>query len=377
MRAVLYIALLFGIADCSNDLSNKPARNGKGKTNKPNNSKPSTTPADGDNIVLRVNNIVADDQNSTADIKISFVDGNDDPVKSGNDFFDDDVDVDIHWYCARFAGYPNIRGILREVKTVKYVLAAGRAEGTKQIQLGSDNIFGFPGVKCSVVVDASSKSRRMRSADTPFVIGSSQLDVEVVEARQGKAFAYRVLEDGAELNALVSIQLVDPLEVACRSGLFFVHFPAGGTSIMYGHLYYNISSSSDNRLFLLRTDQVTPSRCEGASLLAITGSGNSRKFGYDSAEGFHVAESPPLPFTLDKSRATVSPMRNHRGKVWVFPYDSDENSSDLVGYAYINNAGSTRLKASTADDAGNATLDSSKKYIVFAEVMGEMQVFFM
>ena len=259
-----------------------------------------------------------------------------------------------------------------------HVLAAGRAEDTKQIQLGSDNIFGFPGVKCSVIAEASSKSRRMRSADTPFVIGSPQLDVGIIAARQGKAFAYRVLEDGAELNALVSLlQLVDPIEVACQSELFFVHFPEGSTSIMYGSLFYNISSSSDNRLFLLRTDRVTPSRCEGSSLLATTGSGNSRKFGYDSAEGFSVAESPPSPLTLDKSGATVSPMRNHRGKVWVFPFDSDKSSSDLIGYADINNAGSTRLKASTADDADNATLDSSKKYIVFAEVGEELQVFFM
>lgn len=331
----------------------------------------------GDNIVLKVNNIVADDRNSTADIKISFVDGNGDLVKSGNEFFDDDVDIDILWFCARLAGWPRINGMWRDLKTVKHVLAAGRAEGTKQIQLGSDNIFGSPGVKCFVSVIADASSRQLRSAGTPFVIGSPQLDVEVIEARQGKAFAYRVLEDGAELNALVNLRLVDPLRVACKGELFFVHFPEDGTSIMYGNLFYNISSSSDNHLFLLRTDKVTPSGCGGKSLLAITGSGNSRKLGYDSAEGFHAAESPPSPFTLDKSRATVSPMRNHRGKVWVFPYDSDESSSDLVGYADINNAGGTRLKASTADDADNATLDSSKKYIVFAEVGGELQVFFM
>ena len=119
MRAVLYIALLFGVADCgSNDSSSEPAENGKVETNKPNDHKPSTTPSEkgdlgsgGDNIVLKVNNIVADDQNSTADILISAVDGNVDLVKSGNDFFDDDVDIDIHWYCARFAGYPTIHSI--------------------------------------------------------------------------------------------------------------------------------------------------------------------------------------------------------------------------------------------------------------------------
>ena len=326
------------------------------------------------NIMLKVDNIVAGDPISAADITVSLVDSNGDLIESGNDLFDNDVSIDIRWYCARLAGYPSINGVMREIMSSTYVLAAGSAEGTTQIQLGSDNMFGFPGVKCSVSAVANFKSMHQRSGDTPFVIGSPQLDVEVIEAEQGEAFVYRV--GGAELNALVFLRLVSPLEVACRRNLKFVYFPAADTSITYGTGFYG-TSSSDNRLFLLRTGRAPPSRCAGISLVATTGSGNSRKLGYDSAAGFFAAKSPPSPLTLDKSNATISPMRNHRGKVWVFPYDENENSSNLVGYADIDSAGSTRLKASTADNAGNATLDSSKEYIVFAEVGGELQVFLM
>ena len=68
----------------------------------------------------------------------------------------------------------------------------------------------------------------------------------------------------------------------------------------------------------------------------------------------------------------------YSGKAWVFLYDSTKSSSDLVAYLDADKVTSaTKLKASAAANAGDASLNNSKKYIVFAEVNGVLHVFLM
>lgn len=99
------------------------------------------------------------------------------------------------------------------------------------------------------------------------------------------------------------------------------------------------------------------------------------------ASTFDIADQKvEVPFTLNKSNATISASSAYTGKVWVFENKSDigRRYSPIAAYLNASNVTSaTKLKASAAANAGDASLDSGKKYIVFAEVNGVLHVFSM
>ncbi len=310
------------------------------------------------NIKLEFSNITPGDLDSSVDVKVSLLDNDGQLIKKGSAFFDNRVTADINWSC----GDHN--------SLVQYVIAAGQAEGTVRINLGFAHTAGEPAIECSATASAWHGNVYLTSAATPFVFGNLQLTVAVVEAALSQALVYRVSEDNASLAGKVSLRL------SCQKrpgSSVLVHFPAAGTAITYGRTSDNLASNSDGRLFLLRPDMGLPT-CGGSKLYATTGSGSSKKIG-ESAE-LTIAAAPSPPFHLTVNKSVVTNLNGYRGKVWVFLYDRTKTSSELVGYADADGV-KTRLKASAAADADYATLANNNKYIVFAEVDGELQVFLM
>ena len=116
------------------------------------------------------------------------------------------------------------------------------------------------------------------------------------------------------------------------------------------------------------------------TLLSVSISCSKEDGGDSSESGQEHSIEIELPFTLNKSNATISASSKYTGKVWIFNYESGTGVRYSPIVAYLNATdvtSATKLKASAETNAGNAQLDSSKKYIVFAEVNGVLHVFSM
>ena len=338
------------------------------------------------NITLEFTNITPGDPDSTVDVKVSLLDNSGKLVKKGSSFFDEDVSGYIDWFCEKEGGSNtqtdedgNVTAT-GEGKIVEYTIAAGSAEGVVQINLGFSHTAGDPALECSAKATASlQEQNEISSADTPFILGSLQLNVVVIKADLGKTLSYRVVENGTAVSDKVSL-LLSPTPTECWD-LRLIHFPSASTSINYGLTIDDLVSSDDVRLFLLEIRSPNAAGCS-IELTATTGSGNNKKMG--KSNKVEVAASPSPPFTLIKNDVhnpnygAISATSAYTGKVWVYHYDSAKSSSDLVAYLNATNVTSaTKLKASAAANAGDAELNASMTYIVFAEVNGVLHVFSM
>ena len=324
------------------------------------------------NITLAISNITPGDPESTLDVKVSLNAADGKPAKKGERLFDNDVAIDIHWFCTKEGGtdekHDEQGNVIARGKSghTDLVIAAGKAEGTSRLTLFAHK-SGDTAVECDI--DATGYiSRKIagKSASTPFVISNLSFTVAITDAESGKALQYRVLEDNRASAERVDLELAG----GC-SDMQLVHFPAGSTSITHARKITALASASDGRLFLLLTSGTA---CYNLKLTATAGRGRARKWGQSAT--LNTASRVTVPFALNTA-AQLSAAASYSGKVWVFSYDTRTNSSDLGGYLNANNVSSaTKLKASAAANAGDLQSLARGSYIVFAEISSELRVFF-
>ena len=277
-------------------------------------------------------------------------------VKKGDQPFDEKVDVSIMWECNK-----NIN----TYRSDTFVIDKNKASANHRITL--PGVSGTSdALSCEAEARASINSSEIAitKESVPFVIGDRVLDIFVQDATSTQAMSYRVTEDSQDLSTAVQISITGN-----NCGLL-IQMAKSYQTISYGTIdkaeaKSSSSSEIEDIIFLIGTGN-------SCKLLAASES----KTGESESFAINTGNSPP--FTLNKSNATLSASSGYSGKAWVFLYDSTKSSSDLVAYLDADKVTSaTKLKASAAANAGDASLNNSKKYIVFAEVNGVLHVFLM
>ena len=293
------------------------------------------------------------DTQSYADVTVTLVDKGDKEVKAGDSLFDEDVNVDVRWQC---------EGTER---TEKIVVTAAQASAKHRVTLpGVSSTSDAMSCTASALAWLNSTDVASTKENVPFVLGDRVLDIFVQDATSTQALSYRVTENSQDLSTTVQLSITGN-----NCGLL-AQMAKSRQTINYGTIAKaeaksSSSSNIEDRIFLIGTGN-------SCKLLATAES----KTGESGSFSINAGNSPP--FTLNKSNATLSASSEYSGKVWVFLYDSTKSSSDLVAYLDADAVTSaTKLKASDAANAGDASLNNSKKYIVFAEVNGVLHVFLM
>ena len=292
------------------------------------------------------------DTQSYADATVTLVSKDNKAVKAGDDLYDEEVDVRVYWECEGKFGSKNFK------------VAAGKASTAERITTlpgvsSSSDVLNCTATAIAYLNDSDVASTK---EEVPFVIGNRVLNVLVVEATNTEPISYSVSENNQALSDKVK------LSITSTNCGFLVQVNAARSKVNYGTIASAepaSSSSSDlaKQIFLSGSGQ---SCTLTASTKTKTGSSGS----------FDITAGSSAPFTLNKSKATLSASSKYTGKIWVYLYDSTKSSSDLAAYLNAKDVTSaTKLKDSAANNAGNATLDSSKKYIVFAEISGALRVF--
>ena len=300
------------------------------------------------------------DNQSYADVTAAIV-GKDGKTaaKKGDQPYDEAVDVDVHWGCGDISETSYKSG--RE----EVVVAANKASVTTRITLpGVSSTSDALSCVASASVSLNDTIVATTKEDVPFVLGDRVLSIFVQEATNTQAISYSVSENNQELSGDVQLSI---------SGAYcgmLLQLNAAHSKVNYGTIAKAKAKSSGSSPLAERI--YLGGDGNACTLLATAGS----KTGSSSSFAINSGSSPP--FTLNKNNATISASSKYTGKVYVYLYDSTKSSSNLVAYLNASDVTSaTKLKASAAANAGNATLNSSKKYIVFAEVSGVLHVFSM
>ena len=320
------------------------------------------TPLD---VEIKMVNLNIQDEASIADLKFYLL-RNGTRIEEGSYAFADEVNLMVDYSC----DYGGLRG------TYSVNLTKGE---------GSLLLTDLPGrnsdiVSCTLKVEKGYSHGSNEATQEFDIVGGGKLDVAVTEAVVGSELKYTIKKDGQAIikNNLPASSSLWLNQRNCSVDLSFLpeeknrdrvyYYDKINSAVMKGNYFLH-----DNFFDVIQNKNLGKG-AEGCSLIAKFKEPEAISVG---AGTFDIADQKiELPFTLNKSNATISATNAYTGKMWIFTYES--RSSSIVAYLNATNITSaTKLKASAAANAGDAQLDSSKKYIIFAEVNGVLHAFSM
>ena len=321
------------------------------------------TPLD---VEIKMVNLDIQDEASIADLKFYLL-RNGTRIEEGSYAFADEVNLSGNYSCD-YGEYGSI-----------FNLTLTKGEGTlllTDLPGRNDDI-----VSCTLKVEKGHTHGGNEATQEFDILGGGKLDITVVEAVVGSELKYTVKKNG---QTIIRNNLPDSsslwLHSYCHISFSFLLEEKHRDHLYYHDTIYSTAMKGNyffhDNVFDVIQNKNLGKGGKGCLLMAKLKEPGLISVG---ASAFDIADQKiELPFTLNKSNATISASSKYTGKVWAYPYDSTKSSSNLVAYLNANNVTSaTKLKASAETNAGNAQLDSSKKYIVFAEVSGVLHVFSM